>query len=504
VSLAMRILLDTNVFILREADEVLDEETQTLMRSLASSKIEALVHPSSIRDLKNDPDPVRQEKMLSKIAAYPMLESPPDPKNDGAYLSKIGLVLGVSPSVDDYILYAVYRNAVVFLVTEDRGIHRKARRLGIDERVLSVGDAVVVVSRELLKGRAISPPALKTEKMHNLNLEDHFFDSFRVDYPEFNNWWEEKSREGRECWVHYAPDGGIGALLVYKFEDEMVDSIPPLPKKRRLKLCSFKVSYVGHRIGELLVRLATDYCVRNSIFEMYFTYFRKETDDELVQLVSEYGFNKQGMSQRGEEQYLKELVVENHESLSPLEIARIYYPSYYDGPKVNKFIVPIRPEFHDRLFTDGPRRQTTVEEHLGEFIVEGNTIKKAYLGHSRNKELKESDLVVFYRSGDLRSLTHLGIVESIHRLPGHEEEQISGLVGNRTVYSQREIKEIARKPTMVILFRQHFRLPSPLPFEAARELGILRGAPQSVTRVSDSEYSKIKSGGGIDERFAVH
>jgi rRNA-processing protein FCF1 len=500
----MRILLDTNVLILREADKILDEETQTLMRSLASSKVETLVHPASIRDLKNDLDLVRQKKMLSKIAAYPMLESPPDPKDDGTYLSEIGLGSGVSPSVDDYILYAVYRNAVVFLVTEDRGIHRKARRLGIDERVLSVGDAIAVISTELRKGRAIGPPALKIEKMHNLHLEDHFFDSFRVDYPEFDNWWEEKSREGRECWVHYAPDGGIGALLVYKIEDEMVDSIPPLSKKRRLKLCSFKVAYVGHRIGELLVRLATDYCIRNNILEMYFTYFRKGPDDELVQLVLEYGFEKQAMSKRGEELYLKRLVVEDHESFSPLEIARVFYPSYYDGPKVSKFIVPIRPEYHNRLFTDAPRRQTTLEEHIGEFIVEGNTIKKAYLCHSRNKELKDSDIVVFYRSGDLRSFTHLGIVESVHRLPAHKEEQISELVGNRTVYSQNEIEEIARKPTMVVLFRQHFRLPAPLRYEAACELGILRGAPQSITRVSDSEYSKIKFRGGIDERFAVH
>lgn len=44
--------------------------------------------------------------------------------------------------VDNIILYSVYKNEVSFLLTEDKGIHKKAFNLGIDDRVLSIDDAL--------------------------------------------------------------------------------------------------------------------------------------------------------------------------------------------------------------------------------------------------------------------------------------------------------------------------------------------------------------------------
>ena len=44
--------------------------------------------------------------------------------------------------------------------------------------------------------------------------------------------------------------------------------------------------------------------------------------------------------------------------------------------KLKNSIVPIKPEWNGRLFPD-QRTQTSLPEHLGEFFVEGNTIKKS-------------------------------------------------------------------------------------------------------------------------------
>jgi hypothetical protein len=208
-----------------------------------------------------------------------------------------------------------------------------------------------------------------------------------------------------------------------------------------------------------------------------------------VELISKYGFVKVAVKINGEDIYAKKLVVapEAKKYLSPLEISKQFYPSFYDGESVKKFVVPILPEYHDKLFTDYPIRQTTLSEHDGEFVVEGNTINKAYLSHSNIKSIEPGDLILFYRSADLQSITSIGVVESIH-IGIDEGEQILRLVGKRTVFSRNEINEwIKSKPVSVFLFRYHMHLPRPLELRELLDMGILKGAPQSVTEITQEK-----------------
>ena len=154
-------------------------------------------------------------------------------------------------------------------------------------------------------------------------------------------------------------------------------------------------------------------------------------------LISEYGFVKVGVNFRGEEIYLKKLVPESSDiiGLPPTEIFKKYYPSYYDGTAVKKWIVPIYPEFHTRLFTDYRDRQTMLLEHANEFIVEGNAIKKAYLSHSRIKQLKLGDILLFYRSKDDQSITSIGVIEEVN-VGMTATDEIIRFVGKRTVYTR--------------------------------------------------------------------
>ncbi len=154
-----------------------------------------------------------------------------------------------------------------------------------------------------------------------------------------------------------------------------------------MKIATLKVTHVGNKIGELLLKISIDLTIQNDCDEIFLTHFTEE-NDRLVELISEYGFVKAGINSRGEEIFLKKLVPESQDiiGLPPHEIFKKYYPSFYDGPAVKKWIVPIYPEFHTRLFTDYRNRQTMLLEHAHEFIVEGNAIKKAYLSHSRIKQ----------------------------------------------------------------------------------------------------------------------
>jgi rRNA-processing protein FCF1 len=149
----MRILLDTNIFIYREDDHVLPDNLQELLRILIEAKSDVILHPSSLRDLKKDSDERRKKVMESKIKTYPLLESPPDSNRDIEYLNIIKNGYADNDAVDNEILYAVHKDAVDFLITEDRGIHKKASKLGINDRVLLIDEALQIFEEYLNKER---------------------------------------------------------------------------------------------------------------------------------------------------------------------------------------------------------------------------------------------------------------------------------------------------------------------------------------------------------------
>jgi len=501
----MRILLDTNIIILREDHKVIDDDLQMLFRNIQKLDYKILLHPKSIEDIKRDPNDQRKKITLSKFNTYPILEPAPNPNTDLNYLDILGAPRKENDAIDDFLLFAVYRNAVNFLITEDLGIHRKAKKTRLSERVLNVIEALDLFKKDLPHDVKL-PPALLKSTMASLDVNDPIFDSLREDYPNFNEWYAKKSRIGRNCWVYKRNNGSLGAVLIYKIENEVVLSEPPLDKNNRLKIATMKVSQVGYKIGELLLKLSFELAIKNNIPEIYLTHFTRE-NDYLVDLIEDFGFKKVSIiTQPGidipEDLFLKKVLIKDDDirGLTPSEISKNYYPNFYDGKEVRKHIVPIQPKYFKRLYTDFPKRQTTLDEHLGQFIIQGNTIKKAYLSHSYSKKMTVGDLLLFYRSKDVQNILSIGVIERVD-YDMRDPTEIISIVGKRTVYSTAEIEKISKKDTTVILFNHHFHFKNPINYNKLLNIGILRGPPQSITKIEHEDYQKIKQLGGIDERF---
>ncbi|MBN1800335.1 MAG: hypothetical protein JW891_02455 [Candidatus Lokiarchaeota archaeon] len=503
----MRILIDTNILIARENHHIIEQELQTLLRVVQELKHETLVHPKSIEDVRRDPNEIRRNITLSKLNTYQILEHAPRPSTDPSYIEKIGNPKNINDEIDDSLLFAVHKNAVNFLITEDLGIQKKARKLNISDRVLKIVEALDLFKRDI--PRAIKlPPSLQGTTMANLDIEDSIFESLREDYPDFNIWYTDKAREGRNCWIYRRNDGSLGAVLIYKMEDEANENArPPLEKKRRLKIATMKVTYVGYKIGELLLKLSFEYAIKNNISEIYLTHFTRK-DDYLVDLIEQYGFNKvstihRDWTEQPEDVYIKKIFIEKKDirDLTPLDISKNFYPNFYDGIKINKFIVPIQPEYFRLLFTDFPIRQTTISEFAGDFIIEGNTIKKAYLSHSASKKMNPGDILLFYRSGDFKGVLSLGVIENVE-YDMQDPNEIFSIVGKRTVYSFAEIEKISQEKTTVIIFSHHFHFKTIVEYDKLLKEKILTGPSQSITEIDQEKYLKIKKLGGIDERFA--
>lgn len=498
----MRILIDTNILIYREDYHIIPENLQELMQILNKMGAKICLHPKSVEDISRDTNEERKEVILSKINAYDLLVSPPEPIKDKNFINAFGILSKPNDYVDSAMLYAVCKDAVDFLITEDQGVCNKAIKLNIKDRVLEIEEAIVIFKKFVCDERVSHPPAIKGENVYNLNINDPFFNSLKTDYVDFVDWFKKIKKEGRKCWVYYKTNGTIGALLIYKVEDEPIDSEPSFPKKKRLKICTFKVEHRGHKIGELFIKMSVECAIRNDLSEIYLTRFTKSVDD-FVDLITEYGFQKRARNRRGEDVFIKEVMPERKKlrPLLPIEVSKNFWPNFYDGQNINKFVVPIRPEYHERLFVE-KRSQVTLFEGAGEFIVEGNTIKKAYLCHSKIKKISPGDILLFYRSRDKREIDSIGIVEEVHK-GLKDKDKIMRVVAKRTVYPINEIEKIAKKPTTVILFRWHFYLTKPLKLNELKQMDVLKGAPQSITRISHKHYVEIKKKGGIDERFTV-
>ncbi|MCM1986639.1 EVE domain-containing protein [Methanococcoides seepicolus] len=286
-----------------------------------------------------------------------------------------------------------------------------------------------------------------------------------------------------------------------KEENEPIEAYNPIHAAKRVKIATLKVNLSGSKIGELFLKIAFEYCINNDIFEIYLTHFEVE-DDGLFHLIDKFGFERAGKLKKNDETvYLKKLIGEQQE-LSPLEIAKKYYPCFKDDESVNKFVIPIQPRFHDILFPEYRNRQMKLTDYI-EINVPGNTIKKAYLSSRFSSKLSVGDIVLFYRSHDQKAITSLGIVDR-EPIRNNNIDELKRIVGKRSVYSEEQLIEKAEDGVFIIPFKHHFYFPNPLNWSELKQKGILNGPPQSITEINHEQYLALKNGGKLDERFTVN
>ena len=187
--------------------------------------------------------------------------------------------------------------------------------------------------------------------------------------------------------------------------------------------------------------MAFDYAIANNIEEIYLTHFKQEAD-YLIPLIQNFGFHKYGENSLGEEVYLKRIIPNENLEIKDVEdiisINRKYYPSFYDGSKVKKHLIPIRPNFHKKLFPDfiGKDHQLTL---LTLERSEGNSIKKAYICNSSTRLINKGDVLLFYQTHERKSVTTIGTVEAVY-YGLRDAEQIFKLIAKRTVFNLEEVK----------------------------------------------------------------
>ncbi len=492
----MNILIDTNIFIYFEDYKVIDESFTKLYSLCIKFNHKFFIHPASIDDINNDKDIERRRVSLSKIKKYSMLENAQLPSKEK--MKELGLTENNSHDrIDNVILYSLYMNSANLLLTQDIGIIKKARKIGIDHRVMFVQQALHSFNKLHLQ-HEIYYPNMINKYLYELNQEDKIFESLKEDYSEFDSWFSKVSQEHRKCWIHgYSGDSKIGGILIYKDEYSPIVTDDDRPLKGKvLKVSTFKISedMQGWKLGELFIKTVFSYANKNAYEYIYLT-TRQEKQEYLVNLIEDFGFRKFGKCDKNrDEVFVKQIprkAIENT-NLNNIEFHKMYSPSIKCTLKVNKFIVPIQPDYHNILFPE-------IEDDKRLFYTHpsvGNTIKKAYLSHANTNQMKSGDLLLFYRSKDKMAITTLGIVEKTFK--SKDLDVILEEVAKRTVYSYNEIKEQSKKETHIILFRliEHFENPF-ITKDWMEKNGIYKKC-QSICRIENETFSKIVNKGNLN------
>lgn len=245
---------------------------------------------------------------------------------------------------------------------------------------------------------------LGLEHFQDIWLDDPFFDSLKADYAEFGEWF--KSKGDRKAFTFRNETGLLDGFLYLKIEDgPILDTDPPLPQSRRIKIGTFKINPHGTRLGERFIKRVFDIAIDQQVSSLYVTIFEKHT--ALVEIFKRYGFVQCALKQTANGQ---ELVLERRFDL-------VFGDVVFDYPRIpirehRHFVLSLYPEWHSRLLPDSLLR--TESSSILQDISHTNSIHKIYLaGMNGIDQLKRGDTLLIYRTAEGGPAYYTSVVTSV-------------------------------------------------------------------------------------------
>jgi hypothetical protein len=349
----MRVLLDTNIVIHREATTVGNSSIGILFRWLDRLKCEKCIHPITLVEMSRHEDERVRKSFEAKLQSYVLLKSVaplvPTLSSLSAKLDKTD-----NDRNDSTLLNELASGRVDAIISEDLGLHNQASLLQVSDSVYSIDSFLEKVTAENPDLTDYKVLSVKKELFGNVNLQDPFFDSFRSEYPGFDRWFARKSDE--TAYLCTSDTGELIAFLYLKREaaDESYSDITPvLSPKLRIKIGALKVKANGYKIGERFLKIVFDNEFINQVAEIYVTAFRRTEDHiRLLTLLEEWGFDKRGT--KASSAGIEDVYVRDFSSRIDSADPKKTYP--YINANARKFIVPIYPQYHTELLPDSVLR----------------------------------------------------------------------------------------------------------------------------------------------------
>jgi predicted nucleic acid-binding protein len=483
----MKVLLDTNIIIHREASRILNKDIGILFKWLDKGSYTKCVHPLTIKEISKNANRETVEAFNVKLQSYEILKTiTPTAKEVNEVSIKIDS--NENDINDTALLNEVYCHRIDFLITEDRKMHTKAQMLGINERIFKIDsflEKVVSEHPELVDYKVL---AVKKEYFGNINLRDSFFDSFRQDYAEFEKWFIRKSDE----LAYITTDKeNILSFLYLKVEDKnenFNDISPVFAPKRRLKIGTLKVIGNGVRLGERFMKIIFDNAIQYKVDEIYVTIFDKSDDHKrLIGLLEDWGFRYYG--NKSSKNGLERVLVRNFTPSFNTSNPKLSFP--YISKKTNIFMIPIYPDYHTELIPDSILTTESPYDFV-ENQPHRNAISKAYISRSIERNIQCGDVVIFYRTAAKdRAAYYTSVITTIAIAEGmieeiNDEEDFILKCRKRSLFTDNGLREFwnwnTRYRPFIINFLYTHSFPTGKRINRQRllDLGILTGEKDEI------------------------
>lgn len=122
------------------------------------------------------------------------------------------------------------------------------------------------------------------KKMSPNDLKDHFFNSFSIDYPEFNHWFSKKSIDVHEAFYFY-DNGKIDGFVRIKHESHLETGYCT---HDLLKLSSFKLGYSCRKFADDILQHISNYAKEQGYKAIYATC--KERHSNVIKKLQKNGY----------------------------------------------------------------------------------------------------------------------------------------------------------------------------------------------------------------------
>lgn len=498
----MKVLLDTNIIIHRETSKVIEHDIGQLFNWIDKLHYEKYIHPITISEIESYQDKQVVETFSIKLDSYNRI------KHQLPLSEKIQNVSSEFDKNDNdindtHLLNEIFEGRIDLLITQDKKIHLKAKELGISDKVFKIQSFLEKVTSENPELVEYNVLAVKKADFAEVDLTDNFFDSFREDYSEFDNWF--KSKFDKVCYICYS-DNNLTAFLYIKVEDETENYSeikPVFSKKKRLKIGTLKVVSNGYKIGERFLKIVFDNAIQYMVDEIYVTIFDKRPEQgQLIDMLKDWGFVEHGIktTKNGDEIVL----TRSFGKYLPIDIKNPKHSFPFFSRKTRKYIVKIEPQYHTELFPDSINTRED-ETKYTENEPHRNRIGKVYISHSNDRHLQSGDIIVIYRMGETKpkkyssTVTSICIVEQV--LDGFKSfEEFYNACYRRTMINKEDLEKkwwnkYPKFRPFVIKFLYAHSFPTPKPtLNDLNKIGVIpdiMNMPRGFIEIDNNQFNRL-------------
>lgn len=352
------------------------------------------------------------------------------------------------------------------------------------------------------------------KKFSDMDLDDVFFDSLKIDYPGtasstgFVEWFKKKSKDGSTALV-FEDEVGVGAFVVLKKEEEeIVLQDGMLPAKKRIKISTFRIAerYRRQRIGEGAIGLLLWKWQQSIAEEVYVTVFAKHTT--LISQFERFGFQKRGVNTNGENVYVK--------NRKQIDFSDPYksFPFIKDDFDYAGYII-IDDNYHDTMFAYSELANTaSLQTKISSSVSNG--LSKIYVGQAPIPNYRVGEPVLVYRrytkgaGKRYRScVTSFCIVTDVIQAKTNNRylmsfDELKMRIGNKSVFNENELMEkynsFKNVTVIELLYYGYFGAGNNVNMDWLSQNGYWAAQNQYPTevRLSKNQFIRVLSEGNVN------